>query len=63
MLVAARTYKPDKIFRMQAWERWWICAMRNRLTRDELAKLDGRAFVKLTVDRAWGLDDLEGPTF
>ncbi len=63
VLAAARTAPADKVFRMQAWERLWVVAIRNRLTKEEMAGLTGRSLFKLTVDRGWNLDDLEGPSF
>jgi hypothetical protein len=58
VLSAAKTADHNKVFRMRPWERWWIVAIRSRLTKAEMTPLDGRALLKLTIDRGWNLDEL-----
>lgn len=56
LMNAARTANHDQVFKMSASERVWIAAIRNRLTREEVSKLDGRALLQLSVDKGWNLD-------
>ena len=57
LINAARTAPRQTVYKMRPSERLWIAAIRNRIPKDEMAKLDGRAFYKLTIDQGWDLED------
>jgi hypothetical protein len=51
ILQAARSASREKVFRMRPSERVRIAGLRNRLTTEELRKVDAREAVKLYIER------------
>lgn len=63
LLSAAQAASAEKIFRMRPSERSWIVTFRNRLTKEEMSKLDARSLCKLMIDRGWDLEDGEQESY
>jgi hypothetical protein len=48
-----RTSKHDEVRRMETADKATIIMMRNRCTKDELKKLDGKGLVEMAMTRGW----------
>ncbi|MEX2218293.1 MAG: hypothetical protein WD749_05990 [Phycisphaerales bacterium] len=57
LIKLARTGSRERVLSLPAHERMEIVAMRNRLTRDELSKVDGAGWVRLSIERGWWAAD------
>jgi hypothetical protein len=56
----AKSAERDRVKRLSGAERLQVVRMRNRLTKAELAQLDGKGWLTRTVNEGWSIDDILG---